>query len=192
MAAISEHKVFRLIQHAVLVVQYMVERYIGSKPQAALQGRDIRRRIFVLDAIALALQLTEDERSHCPPVHARAAAPARPSPSERAGPSRVQRLVQRIEFPAFVLGRRMDVLAFNSPAVALLGGSRERNALRNIFLDEGARTLYADQGAGRRRVRGLRPASAGEDPDDAQLVELNGRASSAAQRDLPALCGARQ
>jgi transcriptional regulator with XRE-family HTH domain len=139
------------------------------------QGRDIQPSDSVLDAIAGALQLTDDERSHLFTL-VRPRRRARRRPNERVRPG-IQRLVERIEFPAFVLGRRMDVLAYNPLAAALLGGLHERNALRAIFLDEGARTLYRDwDQVAAESVAYLR-LSAGEDPDDAQLVELIGELS---------------
>jgi transcriptional regulator with XRE-family HTH domain len=139
------------------------------------QGRDIQPSDSVLEAIAGALQLTEDERSHLFTL-VRPRRRARRRPSERVRPG-VHRLVERIEFPAFVLGRRMDVLAYNPLAASLLGGLRDRNALRSIFLDEGARTLYPDwEQVAAESVAYVR-LTAGEDPDDAQLVELIGELS---------------
>ncbi|MDA0164674.1 helix-turn-helix transcriptional regulator [Solirubrobacter ginsenosidimutans] len=139
------------------------------------QGRDIQPSDSVLDAIACALQLTDDERSHLFTL-VRPRRRARRRPSERVRPG-VQRLVERIEFPAFVLGRRMDVLAYNAPAAALLGGMRERNMLRYMFFDDGARALYPDwEQVAAEGVAYLR-LTAGEDPDDAQLVELIGELS---------------
>jgi transcriptional regulator with XRE-family HTH domain len=139
------------------------------------QGRDIQPSDSVLDAIAGALRLSEDERSHLFTL-VRPRKRARRRPVERVRPG-VQRLLDRIEFPAFVLGRRMDVLAFNTLAAALLGDFRERNTLRFMFLDDGARTLYPDwEQVAAEGVAYLR-LTAAEDPDDAQLVELIGELS---------------
>ncbi|HEY6887106.1 MAG TPA: helix-turn-helix transcriptional regulator [Solirubrobacter sp.] len=136
------------------------------------QGRDIQPSDSVLDAIATALRLDDAERAHLFTL-VRPRKRARRRPAERVRPG-VQRLLDRIEFPAFVLGRRMDVLAYNALGAALFGGFIERNAMRAIFLDEGSRTLYADwEQVAAESVAYLR-LSAGEDPDDAELVELIG------------------
>jgi len=71
----------------------------------------------------------------------------------------------------------MDVLAFNPLAGALTGGFRERNMLRHVFLDEGARELYPEWEAIAAETVGFLRLSAGEEPDDAELIELVGELS---------------
>jgi transcriptional regulator with XRE-family HTH domain len=139
------------------------------------QGRDIQPSDSVLDAIATALRLDDAERAHLFTL-VRPRKRARRRPSERVrGP--VRELVERMEFPAFVLGRRMDVLAANAAATALLCGMHERNMVRYFFLDEGARSLYPEwEAVAADSVAHLR-LTAAEDPDDAQLVELIGELS---------------
>jgi hypothetical protein len=84
--------------------------------------------------------------------------------------------------PAFVFGRRMDVLAANRLARALMTDFdalplRERNLLRYTFLDESTRELFADwDEVARDNVATLR-LDAGRHPDDPQLVELVGELS---------------
>jgi hypothetical protein len=80
--------------------------------------------------------------------------------------------------PALVFGRCMDVLAANSLADALHGGSiRGSNSLRSIFLDPGAHEFYADwDDVARDSVAWLR-ALAGADLDDPRLTELVGELS---------------
>jgi hypothetical protein len=81
-----------------------------------------------------------------------------------------------------VMGRRMDVLAWNSLAAALVvdWGSlppEYRNAARHFFLDEGARRLYVDwDDAARDTAANLRLA-AGRHPDDPELATLVGELS---------------
>src|SRR4051794_35311755 len=106
------------------------------------QGRDIQPSDSVLDAIATALRLDDAERAHLFTL-VRPRKRARRRPSERVRPA-VQALVERMQFPAFVLGRRMDVLAANGIATALMCGLRERNMIRFVFLDGGARSLYPE------------------------------------------------
>jgi hypothetical protein len=81
-----------------------------------------------------------------------------------------------------VQGRRTDVLAANKLAYALYTDfearpRRDRNFARFVFLDEAARTLYADW----QQVAGDCLASlrlyAGRHPDDPQLTELIGELS---------------
>ena len=140
------------------------------------QGRDIQPSDSVLDAIAGALRLDDDERAHLFTL-VRPRRRARRRPTERVRPG-VQRLVERIEFPAFVIGRRMDVLACNALAAALLGGLREPQpaALRLPRRGRPRRSIPSGSRSPPRRVAFLR-LSAGEDPDDAQLVELIGELS---------------
>ncbi|OUC78049.1 transcriptional regulator, partial [Streptosporangium minutum] len=81
--------------------------------------------------------------------------------------------------PAFVFGRRMDVLASNRLARALVTDfdalpQRERNMARYMFLDETARELHVDwDGVAAETVAVLR-LDAGRHPDDPQLAELVG------------------
>src|SRR3954454_546054 len=139
------------------------------------QGRDIQPSDSVLDAIATALRLDDAERAHLFTL-VRPRKRARRRPSERVRPA-VQALVERMQFPAFVLGRRMDVLAANGIATGLMCGLRERNMIRFIFLDEGARSLYPEWDAvAADSVAHLR-LTAAEDADDVQLVELIGELS---------------
>lgn len=84
--------------------------------------------------------------------------------------------------PAFVFGRRMDVLATNRLARALMADfealpPQDRNMLRYTFLDESTRELYVDwEEVARDNVATLR-LDAGRHPDDPLLVELVGELS---------------
>jgi transcriptional regulator with XRE-family HTH domain len=146
------------------------------------QGRAGQPSEGVLEAIARALSLDDDERAHVYDL-------ARPTRRRRREPrpERVRPEVQRLldllyGVPALVMGRRMDVLAWNPLAAALTvdWGSlppEQRNAARHFFLDEGARRLYVDwDDAGRDTVANLRLA-AGRHPDDPELATLVGELS---------------
>jgi transcriptional regulator with XRE-family HTH domain len=146
------------------------------------QGRAGHPSEGVLDAIARALSLDDAERAHVDNL----ARPTRPRRRE-SRPERVRPGVQRLldvlhGVPAVVLGRRMDVLAWNPLAAALVvdWGSlppEHRNAARHFFLDEGARRLFTDwDDAARDTVANLRLA-AGRHPDDAELASLVGELS---------------
>jgi len=105
----------------------------------------------VLEAIARALHLDEAEHAH---LHDLArAANATPRARKRAAPGqRIRPVVQRIldgmtTMPAFVLNRRLDLLAANRLAVALYSPayddpSRPVNLARFCFLNPHATTLY--------------------------------------------------
>jgi transcriptional regulator with XRE-family HTH domain len=139
------------------------------------QGRDIHPSDSVLEAIAQALRLDEDERAHLIAL-VRPRRRARRRPSERVRPG-VQQLLDRMgDVPAVVVGRRLDVLAANALGAALTG-LREPNLLRHVFLDESSRDLYPDWEAVAAQTVAFLRLSSGQDPDDAQLVELVGELS---------------
>jgi hypothetical protein len=81
-----------------------------------------------------------------------------------------------------VQGRRTDVLAANKLAHALYTDfearpRRERNFARFVFLDEAARTLYADWDQVAGDCLAMLRLYAGRHPDDPQLTELIGELS---------------
>jgi transcriptional regulator with XRE-family HTH domain len=87
------------------------------------QGREVRPSDGVLEALAAALDLDEEERRH---LFALARAARRPAPARVARePERVPestwRLLRVLGTPAVVLGRHLDLLAWNHPAEALFG-----------------------------------------------------------------------
>jgi transcriptional regulator with XRE-family HTH domain len=146
------------------------------------QGRGGHPSDGVLDAIATALSLDEAERAHLYDL-ARTTGPRRRTPRpERVRPP-LQVLLDALEHvPAFVLGRRMDVLGWNRLAAALIidfGAlpPKERNTARLVFLDEGMRSTYTDwEETARETVAYLR-LMAGRHPDDPGLAELIGELS---------------
>jgi transcriptional regulator with XRE-family HTH domain len=147
------------------------------------QGRHLNVSDEVLDAVARALRLDEVERSYLFQL----ARTNQRRPRRRA-PARVQRVrpgIRRIletldeVSPAFVFGRRMDVLAANRLARALMTDfealpPRDRNMLRYTFLDESVRDLYADWEEVARDNVAILHLDAGRHPDDPLLAELVG------------------
>lgn len=87
------------------------------------QGREVRPSDDVLDALAGALELDDEERRH---FFTLAYAARRPMPSrvvrepERV-PESTRRLLRVLDTPAVVLGRHLDLLDWNPMAEALLG-----------------------------------------------------------------------
>lgn len=147
------------------------------------QGRHLNVSDEVLDAVARALRLDDVERSYLfqiARVNTRRAKRRAPAPVQRVRPG-VRRVLETLDdvMPAFVFGRRMDMLAANRLARALLGDfdalpPRERNLLRFTFLDESARELFTDwEEVARDNVAILR-LDAGRHPDDPLLTELVG------------------
>ena len=143
------------------------------------QGRDTHPSEQVLDALARALCLDDDAVAH---LHDLARpAPRRRRPRER--PERVRPGVLRLleswsAIPAFVLGRRMDVLAFNALAGMLHDGfATERNMVRLVFLDPAARDTFPDFDAVAQETVATLRAAAGADLDDPRLAELVGELS---------------
>jgi transcriptional regulator with XRE-family HTH domain len=146
------------------------------------QGRAGHPSQVVLDALASALQLDDAEQAHLHDL-GRPATPRRPKPRPERVRREVRALVDGLDgIAAMVLGRRMDVLAWNPLAAALIvdwGGlpPRERNTARHFFLDDGARQLYIDWDEGARTTVAFLRLAAGRHPHDASLAELIGELS---------------
>jgi transcriptional regulator with XRE-family HTH domain len=150
------------------------------------QGRHLNVSDEVLDAVARALRLDDTERSYLMQiarVKGRRARRRTPAPVQRVRPG-IRRILETLDdvAPAFVFGRRMDVLAANRLARALMTDfdalpPRERNLLRYSFLDDSSRELFVDwEDVARDNVATLR-LDAGRHPDDPLLVELVGELS---------------
>lgn len=149
------------------------------------QGQSTNASESVIEAIARALALTDDERAY---LHER----ARPRPAKRRRPQRVEAARHGIEqlitamrdIPALVLGRHSEVLAWNELGHLLFAGHYDRtapsraadrpNLTRMLFLDPHTRELYRrwDEEASR-AVASLRVAAA-RYSDDAALTALVG------------------
>ncbi|GAA1861492.1 helix-turn-helix transcriptional regulator [Pseudonocardia ailaonensis] len=106
------------------------------------QGREVRPSDDLLDAIAAALELDDEERRHLFALaHAvrRAGAGAR-ARSDDSVPDSTVHLLDAMNTPGLVLSRHLDVLAWNPLAVALLGDPEQlpagqRNLLLALFTD---------------------------------------------------------
>lgn len=153
------------------------------------QGRPIVPSEAVLDAIASALRLDPAERDYLHTV-ARQSPPPRRQAASRAQsvrPGLLALIEQLGDTPAFVLGRRTDMLATNRMARLLFADframpARERNATRWLVLDEGARSLFGDDWA---RVAadmvGTLRMDAARHPDDPRTIALVGELSMRSQ-----------
>ncbi|MFC5799755.1 helix-turn-helix transcriptional regulator [Streptomyces formicae] len=148
------------------------------------QGNGQNVSTEVLDAIARALRLSDTERDHlthlAKPTQKKKRAAARAA--QRVRPQ-LQHLIDAMTgVPAFLVGRRLDILGWNTMARALLGDfaampPEERNMAWMVFLDPGARELYVDWECKAVEVVSVLRLCAGYDPDDQQLSALVGELS---------------
>lgn len=113
------------------------------------QGRDVHPSNEVLAALAAALRLDPVERQHLFALHNRAA-PKRLLPREEVVGEPLRRMLDSlISQPAFVLGRRWDVLAWNRAAEVVFGDygrleGDERNSLHLVFGNPDHRRMLVD------------------------------------------------
>lgn len=143
------------------------------------QGRSLNPSEEVLEAISRALQLGDAERVHLFDLAKPSVARRRPVRPQRVRPGVVQLMDSLVHQPAFLLGRRMDVLGSNRLARALLTDFdalpvRERNMIRWVFYDEGARELFPEWDQLASELVGVLRVDAGRHPDDPKLGELVG------------------
>ncbi|MBU2662066.1 helix-turn-helix transcriptional regulator [Actinoplanes bogorensis] len=112
------------------------------------QGREVHPSDDVLDALAGALSLDDEERRHLFTLAraARRPVPVREKPALEVVPESTRRLLRVLDTPAVVLGRHLDVLDWNPMAVALLGDPADHPADRlNMLLLMFEDTLTGDR-----------------------------------------------
>lgn len=113
------------------------------------QGRDVQASVEVLNALAEALRLDRAERQHLFVLADRPSPDARASGPENVPGALVRMLNSMTDQPAYVLGRRWDILAWNKAAEVVYGSygqlqQDKRNALHLLFADVGHRRLLVD------------------------------------------------
>ncbi|MEU0673827.1 helix-turn-helix transcriptional regulator [Streptomyces sp. NPDC006172] len=144
----------------------------------------------VLDAVARALQLDDDERTYLFDL-ARAAQPPSRTPRRRKAvdiPPRVQWLLDSVTLSAaLVTNGRLDIVATNALARALFApvfdsatvDDRSRpNFARFYFLEPGSRDFVDDWDRAAALTAALLRAEAGRSPNDRGLRELVGELST--------------
>ena len=114
------------------------------------QGRDVRPSAEVLSALADALRLDAAERRHIYLLNDRAP----PEEARAAGPEHIdaplRQMLESLERqPAYILGRRWDVLSWNRAATIVFGDyskliGDERNIMHMVFANEDHRRLLVD------------------------------------------------
>ena len=113
------------------------------------QGRDVRPSVEVLSAVADALLLDAAERRHLFVLNDRPPPEPRPTGPERVEEPLLRMLESLSRQPAYVLGRRWDVLAWNRAAEVLFGdygklAGDQRNIMHILFADKAHRKLLID------------------------------------------------
>lgn len=113
------------------------------------QARNIRVSVQILENIATALQLNPDERVHLFLLAQQPLPPIPPPLKDLVSPA-VQHILDSLgAIPAYVTGRRLDILAWNQAACAVFGNFstmpyRQRNLVWFAFTDPAARHLFVD------------------------------------------------
>jgi transcriptional regulator with XRE-family HTH domain len=148
------------------------------------QGREVRPSDDVLDALAAALELDDTGRRHLFALAraARRPAPARPERHPEHVPESTRRLLRTMGTPAVVLGRHLDVLAYNDLAVALLGDPESLapdrpNMLMAMFQDPDARDRCTDWESMALDYIGMLRAAVAADPTHPRAIEVVGELS---------------
>ena len=107
------------------------------------QGRTVSPSDATLDALAGALRLGKVEAAH---LRALARNGDRQDFAPESLPPAIERLVTSLNLPAYVTGRRWDILAWNAAAADILGFDRlaasDRNILAFMFIETDSRRLF--------------------------------------------------
>ncbi len=141
------------------------------------QGRDIHVSTQVLESLAHTLRLTPAETAHLF-LLAGQAPPAYPVPQqEQVGPVLIHFLEQMGSNPAYIMGRRWDVLAWNPAACQVFADFaampvEERNIVRQLFTDDEYRRCWVDWEGIAQRVLAQFRASSSQYRGDAQFGAL--------------------
>ena len=146
------------------------------------QGR-VQASASALAALARALRLDDDQQAYLYEIAGKTgAAPGRRRTAQRVRPAMRRLLDQLTQTPAIVLGRRMDILAWNPMAAALYTDfgqlpAARRNYLRLLFTDPVVRGMHREwEHDARDAVAALRMETV-KDPGDPGLAQLVGELS---------------
>jgi transcriptional regulator with XRE-family HTH domain len=156
---------------AAISVDYLTRLEQGRVPASA----------SVISTLCRALRLDEDQQTYLYQLAGQAPRPRR-RPAQQARPAIRRLLDQLIQTPAIVLGRRLDILAWNASAAALYTDfaaipARRRNYVRLLFTDPVFRGLHAEWEHDARIVVASLRMEAAKDPDDRELARLVGELS---------------
>ncbi|MFI9559762.1 helix-turn-helix transcriptional regulator [Nonomuraea endophytica] len=146
------------------------------------QGRTGNVSAEVLNAIARVLRLDDTERAHLHDLARPVSGKAVKAPVDRVRPTVRRVLDSMSDIPAFVMGRRTDMLACNRLA-SLLFWNRPTppdgplNCARLVFLEEQTRSLFRDWEHKARETVAFLRLDAGRHPNDRALAALVGELS---------------
>jgi len=141
------------------------------------QGRAIMPSTQVLERLVQTLRLDANERSHLFLLAHQQPPPALLLEPEVVSPA-LQHFLDRFGTrPAFVSGRRWDILAWNDAGCAVFGDYRlrtirERNTIWGIFTNPLSREYIVDWEEDARHLLAQFRSSCGRYPGDVQLAEL--------------------
>jgi PAS domain-containing protein len=117
------------------------------------QGRTVSPSVTTIDALARALRLTKAEHAH---LRALARDADRRAFSRESVPEPLRRLVENLNAPAYITGRRWDVLVWNAAAEEIFAFSRlreeDRNSLISMLTNPKSRRLFANWADEARRM----------------------------------------
>ncbi|OBB96864.1 helix-turn-helix domain-containing protein [Mycolicibacterium peregrinum] len=135
----------------------------------------------VLTVLAEVLRLADDQRNYLFGLAGRSNALPRRADQQKIRPQ-TRRLLDALEFPAIILGRRMDILAWNPLAAALLTDfsqipAKQRNYARLVFSDSEMRSRYANWESVAPECVAFLRMEAAQTPNDPRLSELVGELS---------------
>ena len=108
------------------------------------QGRAVSPSVTTIDALACALRLGKVEHAH---LRALARDTSRRAFARESVPEAIRRLVESLNQPAYVTGRRWDILAWNEAAADIFtdfgrAAEEDRNILIYMLTDPDARGLF--------------------------------------------------
>lgn len=141
------------------------------------QGRPITVSIQVLESLVQALRLNASERDHLFFLAHQQPPPERDMEPETVSPTLQHFLDHQGLSPAFVNGRRWDIIAGNEAARVVLGDynqlpTHERNSIWKMFTSSTHRQLLVDWEVHARRLLAQFRATCGRHPGDPYLAQL--------------------
>ncbi|WP_245627976.1 helix-turn-helix domain-containing protein [Actinomadura oligospora] len=163
-----------LAQLAGVSVAYLTRLEQGHGPNVSAE---------VLDALARALRLTENEHAHLRRLARNRRNPDGPPSSHQVREPLRQLLTAMDSVPAYVTGPFLDLLAWNPMATALFGDWERlepghRNLARLVFLSDDHRGLFTGWNSLAADTVGALRLDAGCFPDHPRLSELVGELSA--------------
>lgn len=137
----------------------------------------------VLDALAQVLHLDDEERAYLFELAGRTTAARPRKQSAQQAQPQLRRVIDELTTtPAMVLGRRMDILAWNPMAAALLVDFSEvpekrRNYIWLLFTDPKMKSVHAEWEKTARSCVAMLRKEAGRNPQDQRMAQLIGELS---------------